>query len=70
MEQPYITLTLEVSSTDDTVMQILHRELQEKLWGWTSYLAYGELRIAYQDQAQIDQDATLEPDTICHDERN
>lgn len=69
MESPYITLTLEVSGTDDNAMQAFHDELRQWLWRWTPKLAYGELRIAYQDQDQINQDAQLEPDTIADDER-
>lgn len=61
MDTPYITVTLEVSGYSDAVMTDLHTHLRDCLREWHPFLSYGELHIAYQDQDQIEDDATVTP---------
>lgn len=64
METPYITVTLEVSGTDEGALQALHDEFRDLLRVCRPRLTYVELSMAYQDQAQIDDDARM-TDTLC-----
>lgn len=63
MDRLYITVTLEISGYDATALQLYHADLQERLRRWHPCLSYGEVTIAYQDQAQLDADAQGEADT-------
>jgi type VI protein secretion system component Hcp len=68
MEQPYITVTLEVSGYEEALLSRMHDHLRQCLRDWYPSLSYGEVRIAYQDQEQRDQDAQLEPAPDTWDE--
>lgn len=61
MGDAYITITLELSGYAEGELTAIHEHLRTLLRVWKPALAYGELRIAYQDQEQIDEDAQLEP---------
>ena len=58
----YITVTLELSGEDDEALSEAHANLRDLLALWRDQLTYASLTIAYQDQAQIAQDAQVEVD--------
>lgn len=62
MDKPYITVTLEVSGTDEETLLRLHKDCQYVLREWRHALSYGEVNLTYQDPAQIERDAQVEAD--------
>lgn len=62
MDNAYITITLELSGDAEEELTAIHEQLRTLLRLWKPVLAYGEVRIAYQDQEHIHKDAQLESD--------
>ena len=58
----YITVTLQISGYDEGMLLLYQTDLRELLRQWKYSLTWGELHISYQDQAQIEHDAQLDPD--------
>lgn len=56
----YTTVTLEISSDNPTLMEGIHALAKQLVSMYKDQVDYGEVRIAYQNQAQINQDAEVE----------
>lgn len=62
MKQPYVTVTLEASGGTEALMRTLHQALHALLQDSLAHVSFGTVHLAYQDTAELEQEAPLRPE--------